>query len=413
MIYAGAGQVSALVPYGVNGSTQVKVEYQGVATEPVTVPVAAAVPGIFACPNKPSVALIINASAGSTISCNDDFVPPAPGSVVTFFVTGDGIPAPVIADGRLPAGPTYPAPPSWSVSFGGVDAPRCAATFAGLVYAGVTQVNVCVPEGAPRTGAVPVVFQASAAQSAKTTVDLQPSWKLVWSDEFNAAAGTGVDRANWDFDLGGGGWGNNELEAYTNSTENVVHDGAGNLVIRAVKGSAGYTSARIKTQGKRTFQYGRIEARIKIPYGQGIWPAFWMLGADIGSAGWPACGEIDIMENIGKEPATVHATVHGPGYSGGAGIGGPLNLSGVNFSDAFHVYAVEWSPDVMTFFVDGAKYFEVTPAKLPAGKTWVFQHPFFIILNVAVGGGWPGNPDATTLFPQQMLVDYVRFSQRQ
>jgi endo-1,4-beta-xylanase len=413
MIYAAAGQVSAIVPYSAKGTSQVQVEYQGVATLPVAVPVAAAVPGIFACPNKPSVALMINASAAGVISCNDNFVPPAPGSVVTFYVTGDGVPAPAIADGRLPSGPAYPAPSSWSVSFGGVDAPRCASTFAGLVYAGVTQVNVCVPEDAPRTGAVPVVFHAGASQSASAAIDLQPAWKLVWSDEFNAAAGTGVDRANWDFDLGGGGWGNNELEVYTNSVENVSHDGAGNLVIRAVKNGTGYTSARIKTQGKRTFQYGRVEARIKIPYGQGIWPAFWMLGADIGTAGWPACGEIDIMENIGKEPATVHATVHGPGYSGGSGIGGALNFSGVRFADSFHVYAVEWSPDSMVFFVDGVQYFEVTPAKLPAGKTWVFQHPFFVILNVAVGGGWPGNPDATTVFPQQMLVDWVRFSQRQ
>ena len=239
-------------------------------------------------------------------------------------------------------------------------------------------------------------------------------WKLLWSDEFNGPAGAAIDRANWAFDLGGGGWGNRELEVYTNSTENIFQDGAGNLVIRALKSGSGYTSARIKTQGKHAFQYGRVEARIKIPHGQGIWPAFWMLGENIASAGWPACGEIDIMENIGKEPSTVHATVHGPGYSGGSGIGGPRILTGgKRFSDDFHVYGVEWSADSMKFFVDGAQYFEVTRAKLPAGKAWVFQHPFFLILNVAVGGGWPGNPDDDTIFPQQMLVDWVRVSQRQ
>ncbi len=151
MIYTSAGQVSAIVPYSASGSTRVQVEYQGTLTAPVLMPVAAAAPGIFACPGKPSVALAINASAGGVISCNGDFVPPSPGSVVTFYVTGDGVPAPAIEDGRLPAGPPYPAPAAWTVNIGGIDAPRCAATFAGLVYAGVTQVNVCIPEGVSRT----------------------------------------------------------------------------------------------------------------------------------------------------------------------------------------------------------------------------------------------------------------------
>lgn len=163
MIYAVAGQVSAIVPYSVKTVAQVQVEYQGLATTPLSVPVAASVPGIFTCPNKSSVALLINASAGGATSCNDNFVTPAPGSIVTFFVTGDGVPEPAIADGRLPAGPAYPAPPSWSVSFGGVDAPRCAATFAGLVYAGVTQVNACIPQGVPRTLPLAVSFRSGSA----------------------------------------------------------------------------------------------------------------------------------------------------------------------------------------------------------------------------------------------------------
>uniref|UniRef100_Q023N8 Beta-xylanase n=1 Tax=Solibacter usitatus (strain Ellin6076) TaxID=234267 RepID=Q023N8_SOLUE len=395
LIYALAGQVSAIVPSGVTGTTQVRVEYQGVATEPVQMTVAAAAPGIFMCPNKPGVALVINASAGNVISCNADFVPPGSGSVITFFVTGEG---------GLRGG----------TSFGNIAlASRCVADFAGAIYPGVTQINTCVPDAAPRDPAVPMVFIAGGVASPPASINLQTAWTLLWSDDFNGAAGTSPDPARWTYDLGGGGWGNAELETYTNTTDNVYHDGAGNLVIRAVKTGSGYTSARIKTQGKFSVTYGKVEARIKIPYGQGIWPAFWMLGADIDQVGWPACGEIDIMENIGKEPATIHGTVHGPGYSGNSGIGAPFSLAaGGRFADDFHVYGIEWSPQSVAFFLDGTQYFEVTPARLPAGKNWVYQHPFFLILNVATGGTWPGNPDATTTFPQQMLVDWVHVSQR-
>jgi uncharacterized protein (TIGR03437 family) len=173
MIYSSSGQVSAIVPYAVSGSVQVQVEYQGIATAPVAVPVAAAAPGIFTCPIKPAVALVINASAGGFLSCNADFVPPTPGSVVTFFLTGDGIPVPPIGDGRLP-GPPYPAPAApWAVSVGGIDAPRCAATFAGLVYAGVTQVNLCIPDGVARAASVPIVFRSGAVFSQPATIDLR------------------------------------------------------------------------------------------------------------------------------------------------------------------------------------------------------------------------------------------------
>ena len=416
MIYSVAGQVSAIAPYGIDrnatGSTQVQVEYQGVATAPVSVPVAAAAPGIFTCPNKPGVALVINASAGGVISCNDDFVPLGPGSVITFFVTGEGATTPAIDDGRLPSGPPFPVPSrQWGVAFGNIaSASRCAADFAGLVYAGVTQINTCIPDGVPRDAAVPMTFIEGPASSPPAALNLQTAWKLLWSDEFNGAAGTSPDSARWTYDLGAGGWGNNELETYTNSTDNILQDGAGNLVIRAQKSGTSYTSARIKTQSRFSVTYGKVEARIRIPYGLGLWPAFWMLGADIDQVGWPNCGEIDIMENIGREPSTIHGTVHGPGYSGANGIGGPL--TGPRFSDNFHVYSIEWSPQSEAFFVDGVQYFEVTPAKLPVGKTWVYQHPFFLILNIAVGGTWPGNPDATSTFPQQMLVDWVRVSQR-
>ena len=253
------------------------------------------------------------------------------------------------------------------------------------------------------------------------SVSAQTHTTLVWGDEFNGPAGAAVDSTKWGFDTGGGGWGNNELEYYTNSTDNASTDGAGNLVITAKQntsrklrcwyGQCQYTSARLLTKGKFQQAYGRFEARLKIPYGQGLWPAFWMLGANINTVSWPNCGEIDILENIGREPSTVHGTIHGPGYSGANGIGAPYSLTTGAFSDAYHVYAVEWEPNQLRWYVDGNLYQTRTPADIPAGTTWVFDHPFFLILNVAVGGSWPGSPDATTVFPQRMYVDYVRVYQ--
>lgn len=240
------------------------------------------------------------------------------------------------------------------------------------------------------------------------------NWKLVWSDEFNGPANSPPDPAKWIYDLGAGGWGNHELETYTDNPENAFQDGAGHLVIRAVKtASGGYNSARIKTLGKFATQYGKIEARIKIPYGQGIWPAFWMLGDDIETVGWPKCGEIDVMENIGKEPSVVYGTVHGPRGSTAYGVGEQHALRGAPLSADFHVYGIEWSRKHIRFFLDGKRYFTVSPILLPDGATWVFEHPYFLLLNLAVGGPWGGNPDATTVFPQDMLVDWVRVSQRQ
>jgi len=227
-------------------------------------------------------------------------------------------------------------------------------------------------------------------------------------------------RRKWGLETGGNGWGNDELEYYTARPDNSFQQG-GNLVIKAIQekytGTDGvsrdYTSARLKTEGKFAQKYGRFEARIKIPRGQGIWPAFWMLGDDIAKKGWPKCGEIDIMENIGKEPSIVHGTIHGPGYSGGGGLSSPSTLVGdQNFADDFHIYAVEWEKEAIRFYVDDRLYSTRTPADLPKGTKWVYKHPFFIILNVAVGGGWPGSPDSTSTFPQTMLVDYVRVYKR-
>ncbi|NOT48783.1 MAG: glycoside hydrolase family 16 protein [Acidobacteria bacterium] len=248
--------------------------------------------------------------------------------------------------------------------------------------------------------------------------------KAVFKDEFNGPAGSAVDSSKWSAEIGGGGWGNQELEYYTNSTDNAYLDGSGSLVIKSIKlvqpltltcwyGPCQYTSARLVTKGKFDLTYGRFEARIKIPRGQGIWPAFWLLGKNIDTVGWPQCGEIDIMENIGREPSIVHGTAHGSGYSGGNGLTGLYTLpANAMFADDFHVFAIEWSPNEIRWYVDGANYKTATPKNLPAGSVWAFDHPFFIILNSAVGGGWPGSPDNTTVFPQTMLVDYVRVYKR-
>jgi beta-glucanase (GH16 family) len=248
-----------------------------------------------------------------------------------------------------------------------------------------------------------------AATLAAQDATLLHSWRLVWSDEFDGPANSAPDRTKWTYDLGQTGWGNAELENYTNSTNNAFLDGSGHLVIQAIANNAMFTSARLKTQGLAGFTYGKIEARIQIPFGQGVWPAFWMLGTDINTNGWPRCGEIDIMENIGKEPATVHGTIHGPGYSGANGIGAPYVLpAGQRFSDDFHVYSVLWERDSIEFQVDGHTYKRITPADLPAGTQWVYGHSFFLLLNLAIGGNWPGYPDSTTRFPQRMVVDWIR-----
>jgi beta-glucanase (GH16 family) len=253
----------------------------------------------------------------------------------------------------------------------------------------------------------PICIASAFSAAAQDTT----GWTLVWADEFTQANGSSPDPARWTHDLGGGGWGNREWQYYTSRTNNVrIEDGK--LVIEARAEShlgSNYTSARLKTQGKASWTYGRIEARIKIPQGQGIWPAFWMLGTNITSVNWPNCGEIDILENIGREPAIVHGTVHGPGYSGGNGIGGPYSLSNsAPFADDFHVYAIEWTTNSIKWFVDGRQYFSINPASLPNGANWVFTQPQFLLLNLAVGGNWPGYPDATTTFPQRLIVDYVR-----
>jgi beta-glucanase (GH16 family) len=247
-------------------------------------------------------------------------------------------------------------------------------------------------------------------------------WVLTWFDEFNGPDGSAADSTKWVNETGGDGWGNNELEYYTAGTANAVVQG-GNLVITATNtgtsgltcsypsnGPCGYTSARLKTQGKFTQQYGRFEARIQIPEGQGLWPAFWMLGADIDTQSWPKCGEIDIMENIGSEPSVNHGSLHMPaaGTSNDSQLTGMYTLpGGAKLGDGFHTYAVEWSAASIKFYVDDNLYETQTPATA-TNRTWEFNQPFFIILNVAVGGNFPGAPSSSTTFPQTMKVDWVR-----
>ena len=269
------------------------------------------------------------------------------------------------------------------------------------------------------------LWPALALAACSTTTNGGPpqGWTLAWSDEFDGPAGAPVDGSKWVAETGGHGWGNQERQYYTARPENVSLDGSGHLVITARAepadspyqcwyGTCRYTSARLKTKGLYEPMYGRIEARIRIPRTQGIWPAFWMLGNDIDRVGWPQSGEIDVMENIGREPSIVHGTIHGPGYSGANGIGGTHALAAGSFANDYHLFAVEWQPNEIRWFVDDTQYRRTTPADLPAGAAWVFEHPFFMLLNVAVGGAWPGDPDASTTLPQRMLVDYVRIYRR-
>ncbi|MBW8793727.1 MAG: family 16 glycosylhydrolase [Streptomyces sp.] len=259
------------------------------------------------------------------------------------------------------------------------------------------------------TAAVGPARAASASAGASAAA-------VTFSDTFDGAAGSPVDSSKWTLETGDN-VNNHEREYYTSGTNNAALDGQGHLVITARKenpanyqcwyGTCQYTSARLNTSGKFSAQYGHVEARMKIPRGQGMWPAFWMLGTDIGSVGWPNSGEIDVMENVGFEPSTVHGTIHGPGYSGSNGIGAGYSLpNGQAFADAFHTFAVDWAPNSIKWSVDGTVYETRTPADV-GGNTWAFNKPFFLILNLAVGGYWPGDPDGSTAFPAQLVVDSV------
>jgi beta-glucanase (GH16 family) len=244
-----------------------------------------------------------------------------------------------------------------------------------------------------------------AAPSHTDSIPELPGWKLVWNDEFN---GTAVDPAKWEYEVNGDGGGNNELQYYTARTENsFVQDGK--LTIRAQKESylgKQYTSARMRTRNKGDWKYGHFEVRAKVPYGRGMWPAIWMLPTDWEYGGWPMSGEIDIMECLGQDPWTIYGTIHfGQSVAAHQQMGGKYTRSGESFAADFHVYAIEWDSTSIQWFVDGTKYFT-------AVKSTPFDKRFHILLNVAVGGNWPGSPDEFTTFPQTMIVDYMRVYQR-
>ncbi len=257
-------------------------------------------------------------------------------------------------------------------------------------------------------------FDPGSDDEGVITPETYPDLTLAWAEEFT---GPTIDPNAWTFEIGDGcpnvcGWGNNELEYYTDQEANakIVN---GKLVITAVKkeGYDEYTSARMITKAKKEFQYGRIDIRAKLPYGQGIWPALWMLGGNIDQVGWPRCGEIDIMELVGHQPKVTYGTAHYD-VSGWASKGSSYALTtGQTFADEFHVFSILWERDHIKWYVDYNKFFELSAEMV--GSTYPFNNPFFFILNIAVGGNWPGDPDGTTVFPQTMEVDYIRVFQQE
>jgi beta-glucanase (GH16 family) len=267
----------------------------------------------------------------------------------------------------------------------------------------------------------------SGSDAGSTTPTVIPpltfEWTQVWSDEFDGPAGAAVDATKWGYDLGDGcaagicGWGNLEKEVYTSAPENIALNGQGQLAIVARRAAAGstcfygacrYTSAKITTRGKMAAAPGRVEARIKLPAGQGLWPAFWMLGNDFPGVAWPACGEFDIMENKGSTPSATSSAVHGPGYSGNTPFANVSSLPSGTFGDDFHVFAVEWDASKVQFSVDGAVRHTVSREEMSKYGNPVLDKSYFVILNLAVGGNFDGDPKSDTIFPATMLVDYVR-----
>ncbi len=273
----------------------------------------------------------------------------------------------------------------------------------------ITALLFCVGCG----GASSVLVQTSKVPA--------PADVPLWSDDFNATVQSAPNPANWTFDTGDNGFGNQELETYcaygssdlpcdpAKPNSFVGTDGYLHIVARK-DAKGGYTSARLKTQGLHSFLHGRIEARVKMPVGQGIWPTFWSLGDNYPTVDWPACGEMDIMETIGSTPSVNHGSIHGPGFTGVA-LGETYTLPAGKLSDGFHIYGMIWTTKKVVYYFDDPAnvYATFTPESLPRGATWPFDAgKQFLLLNVAVGGRWPGSPDDTTVFPQEMLVDYVR-----
>jgi beta-glucanase (GH16 family) len=267
--------------------------------------------------------------------------------------------------------------------------------------------------------AILILFHLNPSLAKSQTTEGSNRWQLVWSDEFNGAAGSVPDSSKWTYDVGGGGWGNNEEEVYCAAgsnaspcsalTPNAVLDGEGNLVISAIYNNGTWTSARMKTEGIENLQYGRIEARMKLPMGAGIWPAFWLLGSNINTSGWPLCGEMDVMEWVPQYGSSkTSSTIHGP-FSGGNGVGSSFTFPNNGTVSDFHTYGIIWSPNQTQFYRDdpSAPYFTIQNTSDIPGD-WVFNHDFFLIMNLAMGGYFPGYTNSTTPNPAVMTVDYVR-----
>ncbi len=277
------------------------------------------------------------------------------------------------------------------------------------------------------SGLLGILLLSSASAAPAQT------WHLVWSDEFNGPANSLPSESDWSFVRGWGPKGNHEIQFYCRPTDNdgpcdrqhpnLYLDGQGHLVVQAIHTGQLWSSARLNTQNKHTVLYGRIEARLRMEPGAGFWPAFWLLGDDIDKVGWPACGEQDTIEWVQKYgPSTTSSTIHGPGYSGAGGIGHTFTFPAANgvagrIDDGqFHTYGMTWSPNRMEFYRDDPSkpFFVVTPANLPPGTRWVYDHPFYVILNFAIGeAGFSGSTDSTTPATGRMWVDYVRFYQQQ
>ena len=270
--------------------------------------------------------------------------------------------------------------------------------------------------------AVGAVLLCVCATQSVVAPAARAGWTLVWQVEFDGAAGRGVDSTKWQIDSTDGcasgncGWGNNEKEYYTGATDNLALDGAGHLKIVArtetgrtcYYGPCRYTSAKITTRGKFTAAPGRVEARIKLAAGQGLWPAFWLLGGNISTVGWPRCGELDIMENHGSRMESTSSAIHGPGYFGNTPFVHADTRARGSFADDFHVFAVEWDSSRVRFFVDDSLHYTVERRQIELRGPWVFDKSFFIILNLAVGGNFDSDPRSDAVFPATMLVDYVR-----
>jgi beta-glucanase (GH16 family) len=282
-----------------------------------------------------------------------------------------------------------------------------------LFYVKLDNPNNCTLQNNKATGTITNKdgLYFPVANTGYSTPLTYPGYTLVWNDEFSSV---GLNAANWTFESGNNnGWGNNELEYYTDRTQNVFASN-GNLIIEARAeqyNGFNYTSTRMITKNKKVFKFGRMDIRAKMPKGKGIWPALWMLGNNIDQVSWPACGEIDILELLGHEPNKIYATMHwGPTFAAHGSKGSSYVLSSGSFDQQFHVYSLVWTQDLIKVYVDDQLYVTVSSTEVPAGS-YPFNNNFFFLFNVAVGGDWPGAPDNNTVFPQRMIVDYIRVFQ--